>query len=107
MKITAQAEGKTKVGTGFIVRLEKDAVYIVTASHVIEGDPKPQVTFFTQPQLPFTAQIIGMEPDKEKGLAALRLTGTTPEGVMALTLDQTSAVTGGEAVTKGGGRCPS
>ena len=50
VKITAQAEGKTKVGTGFIVRLEKDAAYIVTASHVIEGDPKPQVTFFPQPQ---------------------------------------------------------
>ncbi len=99
VKITAQVEGKTRVGTGFIVRLEKDAAYIVTASHVIEGDPKPQITFFPQPQQPFTAQIIGMEPDKEKGLATLRLSGTAPEGVIALTLDQTSAVTGGEAVT--------
>jgi len=99
VKITAQAEGKTKVGTGFIVRLEKDAAYIVTASHVIEGDPKPQVTFFPQPQLPFIAQIIGSEGDDQKGLAALRVSGTTPEGVMALTLDQTSVVTGGEAVT--------
>ena len=45
VKITAQVEGKTKVGTGFIVRVEKNAAYIVTAAHVIEGDPQPQVTF--------------------------------------------------------------
>lgn len=39
VKITAQVEGQPpKVGTGFIVRLEKDAAYIATASHVIEGD---------------------------------------------------------------------
>ena len=81
------------------MRLEKDAAYIVTASHVIEGDPKPQITFFPQPQLQFTAQIVGSEGGDQKGLAALRLSGTTPEGVMALTLDQTSTVTGGEAVT--------
>ena len=57
VKITAHVEGQQpKVGTGFIVRLEKDAAYIVTASHVIEGDPKPQITFFLQPQQPFTAQ---------------------------------------------------
>ena len=39
VKITAHVEGQhSKVGTGFIVRLEKDAAYIVTACHVIEGD---------------------------------------------------------------------
>jgi hypothetical protein len=39
VKITAEVEGEQpKVGTGFIVRWEKDAAYIVTASHVIEGD---------------------------------------------------------------------
>ena len=47
VKITAHVEGQQpKVGTGFIVRVEKDAAYIVTAAHVIEGDPKPQMTFF-------------------------------------------------------------
>lgn len=99
VKITAQVEGKTRVGTGFIVRLEKDAAYIVTASHVIEGDPKPQITFFPQPQQTFTAQIIGIESENQKGLAALRVSGAIPDGVTALTLDQTSGVTGGEAVT--------
>ena len=32
-------EAKTKVGTGFIVKLEPDAVYIVTASHVVRHAP--------------------------------------------------------------------
>ena len=36
VKITAHVEGQQpKVGTGFVVRMEKDAAYIVTAAHVI------------------------------------------------------------------------
>ena len=99
VKITAQVEGQQpKVGTGFIVRLEKDVAYIVTASHVIEGDPKPQITFFPQPQQPFIAQIIGIESENQKGLASLRVSGAVPEGLVALTLDQTSPIIGGEPV---------
>ena len=43
VKITAQADGKTKTGHGLIVRLEKEIAYIITASHVVEGDPQPKV----------------------------------------------------------------
>ena len=53
VKIEAQIEGKRKVGTGFIVKLEKNAAYIVTASHVIEGDAQPRISFFTQPNTLF------------------------------------------------------
>lgn len=38
VKITAQVDGKNRVGSGVVVRLDKGHVYIVTASHVIEGD---------------------------------------------------------------------
>ncbi|HSE57663.1 MAG TPA: SUMF1/EgtB/PvdO family nonheme iron enzyme [Nitrospiraceae bacterium] len=100
VKITAQVEGQQpKVGTGFIVRLEKDAAYLVTAAHVIEGDPKPRVSFFPQPQQSFTARIIGIESENQKGLASLLVTGPLPEGLIALTLDQTSRIAGGEPVT--------
>ncbi len=99
VKITAQVEGQQPtVGTGFIVRLEKDAAYIVTASHVIQGDPKPQITFFPKPQQPFTAKIIGIESENPNGLASLRVSGAVPEGLVALTLDQTSPIIGGEPV---------
>ena len=49
VKITTHTGGTTKVGTGVIVRVESGAAYIVTAAHVIEGDPDPQVQFFSQP----------------------------------------------------------
>lgn len=100
VKITAQVEGQQpKVGTGFIVRLDKDAAYIVTVSHVVEGDAKPQVSFFPQPQQPFTAQVIGIEGENRKGLASLLVSGSIPEGVAALTLDHKNQFTGGETVT--------
>jgi len=37
-----------KIGTGFIVRLTPEVAYVVTASHVVEGDETPQVEFYTQ-----------------------------------------------------------
>ena len=99
VKISAQVEGKTKVGTGVVVRVDKDAAYIVTAVHVVEGDSKPMVTFFSQPQQPFVAQVAGIEGGDPQGLAALRMAGPIPEGVVALPLDLTTKVVGGEALT--------
>ncbi|GJL69541.1 MAG: hypothetical protein NPIRA06_21760 [Nitrospirales bacterium] len=36
-----------QVGTGFIVRLESEMVYIITAAHVIAGDQQPTVEFYS------------------------------------------------------------
>lgn len=100
VKITAQGEGQqAKVGTGVIVRLDKDALYIVTAAHVVEGDSKPTVTFSAQRQRPFVAQVVGIEGGDPHGLAALRVAGPIPDGVVALPLDLTTKVVGGEAIT--------
>jgi hypothetical protein len=100
VKITAQGEGQqAKVGTGVVVRLDKDAVYIVTATHVVEGDPKPTVTFSSQPPQPFVAQVVGIEGGDPQGLAALRVAGPVPDGVVALPLDRTTKVAGGEVLT--------
>ena len=43
VKISSLSEGKRKTGTGFIVKLEPSIAYIITAAHVVEGDPAPQV----------------------------------------------------------------
>ena len=99
VKITAQVDGKTKVGSGFIVRLDKEAAYIVTAAHVVEGDSKPTVTFFLNPQQPFVAQVAGTEGGDPQGLAAVRVAGPIPDGVVALPLDRTTKVAGGETLT--------
>jgi hypothetical protein len=40
-KIVAQVDGKTRVVTGFIVRLEKGAAYIVTAALCPRGTLSP------------------------------------------------------------------
>ena len=99
VKITAKVDGKTRVGTGIIVRLESDAVHIVTASHVIEGDPHPNVSFFTRPNRPLDAKVVGMEGGDPRGLAALLVEGEIPSGLRALWIDPTAELSGGEPVT--------
>jgi hypothetical protein len=99
VKITAQVEGKNRVGSGVVVKVEEDHVYIVTASHVIEGDQHPNVFFFSAPHRPFRAQVLGLEGGNPAGLAALLVEGKIPAGLLALNLDQTAAVSGGESIT--------
>jgi formylglycine-generating enzyme required for sulfatase activity len=99
VKITAHAEGKTKIGTGFIVRLEKETAYIVTASHVVEGDSQPKVVFRPNDTKVFPAQIKGLEGGDPRGLAALAVEGNLPEGLETLPLYQDFNVTGGEPGT--------
>jgi hypothetical protein len=100
VKITAQGEGQqAKVGTGVVVRVDKEALYLVTAAHVVEGDPKPTVTFFSNLQRPFVAQVVGIEGGDHHGLAALRVAGPVPDSVVALPLDRTTKVIGGEVLT--------
>ena len=99
VKITSRVEGTETVGTGIIVRLEKDAAYIATASHVVEGDPNPLVTFFANPTRSHRARILGLDGGNPKGLAALVVEGNLPKGVRALPLEPTISLSGGEGVT--------
>lgn len=99
VKITAQAEGKTKVGTGFIVRLEEDAVYIVTAAHVVEGDPQPKVVFRGKETKSFLAQVKGTKGKDPRGVAVLVVEGNVPQGLVALPVSSDFEANGGEEVT--------
>lgn len=92
-------EQQLKVGTGVVVRVDKDAAYIVTAAHVVEGDPKPTVTFYSHPQQPLVTQVVGIQGGDQHGLAALRVVGPIPDGVLALSIDITAKVVGGESLT--------
>ncbi len=100
VKITAQAEGKIKVGTGFIVRLETDRVYVLTAAHVVEGDPKPLLTFYRQQDAQYPATVRNAEGNAEGGLAILvaKLPPAALTGIAALALDTTTKLSGGEAM---------
>lgn len=100
VKITATVDKQhRRIGTGFIVKIEDETAYIVTASHVVEGDPQVQVAFYSDPNEPFTAKTIGLEGGDPKGLAVLRIKGTLPSGLRALSLDAKTTVRGGERVT--------
>ena len=98
VKITSTFEGKDRVGTGIIVKIADNNAYIVTASHVIEGDAEPRITFFTEQTRPLKAKVLGLDGGNPKGLAALLVEGQLPSGLRALTIDQANRMSGGESV---------
>ena len=102
VKITAKpSSGTTNIGTGFIVRLETNAAYIVTAAHVVAGDAQPQVEFFTKRNMPVTAEVLGLEGDDEvRGLDLVVVRGAEnlPKGITALSLAATTRLSGGEDI---------
>jgi hypothetical protein len=102
VKITAKPSGgSSKVGTGFIVRLDEDVAYVVTAAHVVAGDPQPKVEFFMKRNLPVLSEVLGLEGDDEmRGLALLVVRGpeNLPKGLSALPLSETLRFVGGEDI---------
>lgn len=101
VKITAQADGKTKVGTGFIVKLDSEIVYIMTAAHVISGDSQPKVQFFSRQEVPVRAQVKHAEGgDDETGMALLTVRGmeNVPTGLAALPLATATRVSDGDDI---------
>jgi len=99
VRITSQADGMNRAGTGFIVKLDRDAAYIVTASHVIEGDSKPRVAFYPDVTVTLPATIIGSEGDLPRGLALIRVNGRLPDGLSRLGVDASFDLQATEQVT--------
>ena len=99
VRITAQVEGKSSVGTGFVVHITGDTAFIVTAARVIEGDSRPQVVFLTEPGKSREARVVGLEGGNAKGLAALAVEGPLPQGLLALSLDFSAQVGKQETVS--------
>ncbi|MGV7229453.1 MAG: SUMF1/EgtB/PvdO family nonheme iron enzyme [Nitrospirales bacterium] len=98
VKIIATAAGQQRVGTGFIVRIEDDIAYIVTASHVVEGAAL-NVNFFTNPDKGYKGTTRNMQGGNPKGLAVIRVQGPLPEGIRSLVLASSFEVKGGESAT--------
>lgn len=48
VKITngSRMESRMRIGSGFVVQVAFDKIYIITATRIIEGDPNPSVEFF-------------------------------------------------------------
>ncbi len=89
VKIRVEVQGSPKIGTGFIVQRTWDNIYIVTASHVVDGDKNPEVEFFNQRDMPVTSKVVALEGGDPKGLALLlvrRELDNIPPGLSTLTL---------------------
>ena len=99
VKIISQAEGINRVGTGFIAKLDENAAYIVTASHVIAGDSKPQVCFYPDAEKTHQATVIGTEGDLPRGLALIRVQGPLPPGLARLGIDASFNLEASEQVS--------
>jgi len=92
-------EGKRKIGTGFIVRLGADVVYIVTASHVVEGARDIEVAFFIGRNRLIPAKVLDMEGGDPQGLAVLAVEGKIPTGISVLKMNRVAPVRAGDPVT--------
>ncbi len=95
-----------QVGTGFIVRLEQEMTYIITAAHVIAGDQQPTVEFFSKNrvsggQVSATGSVLpgAQVNDDLRGLAVVIVRGKEPlfNGARALGFEtSTHLVSGGD-----------
>jgi Tol biopolymer transport system component len=99
VKISSQADGVNRVGTGFIAKIDGDSAYIVTASHVIEGDTRPMVAFYPDVTRTLPATIIGTEGDLPRGLALIRVDGPLPKNLEHLGIDSSFNLQASEQVT--------
>ena len=99
VKITSTADEKRRTGTGFIVKLEADAIYIVTAYHVVEGDKNPQVEFFTRPDVPVRAEVQHNDLQLDVALLVVRGQEHVLQGLLALRLDPADSLKVGQDVT--------
>ena len=80
--VSANLEGMRRTGTGFVVKAEGTSVYIVTAAHVVEGDPNPRVVFFTRQNTPVSAEVL--KQDLRYDLALLKAESPQPPMVLGL-----------------------
>ena len=70
-------------GSGFVVAVRSGRAYIVTCSHVIEGDPKPTVRFQAAPEERYGAEVRDLQGGRRDGLALL-VVDKPPADVRAL-----------------------
>jgi tetratricopeptide (TPR) repeat protein len=90
-----------EVGTGFIVNIKNDRIYIVTSSHVIIRGEAPQVYLFNRQRDPLMATIVDKEEDGLKGFALLMVDskGVDLSGIEVLRLRDTFHLNGREEIT--------
>lgn len=98
VKVHSSLDDTRRTGSGFVVKLDGDDIYIVTASHVIEGDAQPRVSFHARRDAPQTARVLKLEGGDPRGIALLLVQGgpALRKDIRALTWAKDDALAGGE-----------
>jgi TPR repeat protein len=98
VKVMSTVDGKRRTGSGFVVKVDGAAAYVVTAAHVVEGDRNPKVEFFTRQNSPVAAEVIKQELSID--LAVLKIEAAPKP--LALALEKTAVpATGDEVIAIG------
>lgn len=97
VKVMSTADGMRRTGSGFVVKIDGAAAYVVTAAHVVEGDHNPKVEFFTRQNTPVVAEVVQQELSLD--LAVLKVEAT--QKPMVLALDKAAAAPGDEVIAIG------
>jgi hypothetical protein len=89
------------VGTGFVIKVDNERAYIITASHVVKNNEHPNVYFYANQNDPVQATLAYREDDEQKGLALLEVKAKreTLSTLMPLRLRVSLDLKGGEQVT--------
>jgi TPR repeat protein len=82
-KSVVKIRSKRREGTGFVVGVSEGKAYIITVSHVVEGDGNPRIEFFGNKKL--TAEVLDSE-SQENGLTLLSVEGQIPDEAIPLYL---------------------
>lgn len=94
--------GKNRIGSGLIVKIDSNDIFILTAAHVILAEPNPKVVFYSQ-STPSDAHVeSGSElNDEDRGIALLKvekpLSITSQVQVVPLAIEDPE-ILGGEAI---------
>jgi hypothetical protein len=96
--VSVSPKGKKRTGTGFVVKLESDTAFILTAHHVIVSDKNPKITFYSQRHAPLTAEVKENDATLDLSLLIVRGGNNLPEDVLALPLEADSKLRGGDEV---------
>ncbi len=88
VRISGTRGGTPVRGSGFVVALDRRKATIVTASHVIEGVQKLEVTFAADLAVSFRSEaVLGVDKGNPHGLAVFQVRGALPAGVTTLSFE--------------------